>query len=406
MDCGICCEAFNKNTRREVDCSKCGCKTCIGCVKKYLAQSLGDPHCMSCKHPWDTYFLNSVLPRNYMTAEWRALRGQVLYEREKSFFPETIPLVDREIRLEKMREEYIALYRQEQEIRKKRMALNDEISNLLYNKKEENADEGYKRKCPAPECKGYIDGNGHCILCGSDTCMKCNVVIPPASAHACDENDVDTWKFVQKNSKPCPNCGTRIQRSEGCAQMWCPGCHKAFNWNTGKIEKGPVHNPHYYEYIANLNGNAPPLPVYDPCANVWDFFYFHNLALSAKNEKDFRFRHQRLNHIVQVDLVKNQRLLEKGNLDLRIGFLRDKISEKEYKRQLIRRETQNQKLRRIVDIQETIRLVATPLLSQLAERQITYDQFKESIGMLLKMANESIDKINTNFRSDIGSFSF
>lgn len=405
MDCGICCEPFNKLTRKEVECSNCGSKTCVACVKKYLAQSLEDPHCMTCKHPWDTFYLNSVLPRNYMTGDWRALRAQVLYEKEKSFFPETIPMVDRAIRIEKLRADVLSLHKQELELREKRMGMINEMSELHRNK-EEKGTEVYKRKCPSPECKGYIDGDGHCILCGSNTCLKCNIRVLPESDHTCDEKDVDSWKFVQKSSKPCPNCGTRIQRSEGCAQMWCPGCHKAFNWNSGKIEKGPVHNPHYYEYIAKMNINPAP-PAYNPCDNVWDFYHFRNLALmTSQDSKDFRYRHQRLNHIVQVDLVKNQRLLDRSNVDLRISFLRDKITEAEYKKLLIKRETQNQKLRRIVDIQETIRLVSSPLLSQLAQGQITYSQFKESIKLLLNMVNESIDRINTNFRSDIARMVF
>ena len=36
----------------------------------------------------------------------------------------------------------------------------------------------------------------------------------------------------------------------------------AFHWNTGVIDNGPVHNPHFYEYQKNAdeNGVAPRNP--------------------------------------------------------------------------------------------------------------------------------------------------
>jgi hypothetical protein len=37
--------------------------------------------------------------------------------------------------------------------------------------------------------------------------------------------------------------------------MWCPQCHTAFRWSTGEIERGAIHNPHYYEWM--FGGRAP-----------------------------------------------------------------------------------------------------------------------------------------------------
>ena len=30
--------------------------------------------------------------------------------------------------------------------------------------------------------------------------------------------------------------------------MWCTQCHVAFDWRTGAIETGRIHNPHYFEF--------------------------------------------------------------------------------------------------------------------------------------------------------------
>jgi hypothetical protein len=31
--------------------------------------------------------------------------------------------------------------------------------------------------------------------------------------------------------------------------MWCVVCRTAFSWNTGLIEDGHIHNPHYYQFL-------------------------------------------------------------------------------------------------------------------------------------------------------------
>jgi hypothetical protein len=40
--------------------------------------------------------------------------------------------------------------------------------------------------------------------------------------------------------------------------MWCTNCHTAFNWITGEIETGRMHNPHYYEWMRAQGGGRMP----------------------------------------------------------------------------------------------------------------------------------------------------
>ena len=44
---------------------------------------------------------------------------------------------------------------------------------------------------------------------------------------------------------------------DGCNQMWCPECKQAFDWITGKIETGPIHNPEYILYLQQNNNHEP-----------------------------------------------------------------------------------------------------------------------------------------------------
>lgn len=70
--------------------------------------------------------------------------------------------------------------------------------------------------------------------------------------HVCNEEDIKSFKSILKVTKPCPKCGVRIQKSEGCSQMFCTHCHTGFDWVTGNIITANFHNPHRTEWINQL----------------------------------------------------------------------------------------------------------------------------------------------------------
>ena len=102
------------------------------------------------------------------------------------------------------------------------------------------------RKCPSTGCKGFLNNKWHCDLCTKNICKDCNEEKVPD--HKCDPETVETVKLIRSDTKGCPTCGTLIYRAAGCPQMWCVECHTTFDWNTGEIETGVIHNPHYYEF--------------------------------------------------------------------------------------------------------------------------------------------------------------
>jgi hypothetical protein len=115
--------------------------------------------------------------------------------------------------------------------------------------------------CANSDCRGYLSSQYKCELCEHHTCSKCFDLIglnKEDAGHVCKPENVESAEFIRKQSKPCPCCGTRISKIDGCDQMWCTQCKKAFSWNTGKIVTGTIHNPHFYQYQREHGGGEAP----------------------------------------------------------------------------------------------------------------------------------------------------
>jgi hypothetical protein len=122
-------------------------------------------------------------------------------------------------------------------------------------------------KCIVPDCKGYLDNDYKCGLCHIHVCKECHVELE--EGHTCNPDNIASVKAIAEETKPCPTCQTRIFKIIGCDQMFCTQCHTAFSWETGMIETGRLHNPHYYEWVRARNrGNAPREMGDVPCGGV------------------------------------------------------------------------------------------------------------------------------------------
>ena len=127
---------------------------------------------------------------------------------------------------------------------------------------ENSSKKKFLMKCSYDDCRGYLSTQYKCEICEKYTCSKCLEPIGLSkdnNDHICNEDNVKSAELVKKETKPCPNCTSRIYKIDGCDQMFCTTCHSAFSWKTGNIIKGVIHNPHYYEWQRQISetGEAP-----------------------------------------------------------------------------------------------------------------------------------------------------
>ena len=185
-----------------------------------------------------------------------------------------------------------------------------------------------------------------------------------------------TVKYLQKDTKPCPKCGARISKVDGCDQMWCVGCKCTFSWNTGKIQTGGVlHNPEYYRWMREQNiqppqrttvdanglpaaaappaagappaATAPPAAAAgaaacEPAAGLVLGDWRHKFRQPA-DEQRFERMYRALHHLRYV--VQGLEQQERTNLDLRVRYLLKEIDRKKMEYLLLKRERMEMKRR-------------------------------------------------------------
>jgi hypothetical protein len=212
-NCPVCVEKFNKTTRMALDCSYCGYVACRECYETYILQHT-TPKCMSCTKEMNRDLLFKKFTKKFLNTRYKEHRENCLFDQEKAMLPATQPIVERIIENERIREEICKFRIQIGELQQ--MIRNYE--DMLYYRKDTNIErKSFVRKCPNPDCRGFLSTQWKCNLCDRKTCKECNECIPiEDDEHKCDPNNVETAKLLARDSKTCPKCGEMIFKIDGC----------------------------------------------------------------------------------------------------------------------------------------------------------------------------------------------
>ena len=410
--CDVCCEKINKINHKKVECPFCDLTSCRSCSQKYILSSIEDPHCMGCKTLWNREFVDSFCTKYFRRTELKRHRENVLFEREKALMPQSQKEVERVIAIRKLRKEarrlrnsLIELYQRNQisfpvtdedlrnhpdiiEFHRDLEAIYIQLERLRNSTDTfHNEPTKFIRKCPHEECKGFLNEEYFCGLCSNRFCRDCNELL--TDDHKCNPETVKTMKLLNKDSKSCPKCGTVIHKTSGCAQMWCPDCHTAFDWRTGEIVTGRIHNPHYIEFkrkggTSREHGDIPcgGIPTYRELREVGSSNDIMNLA-------SYIFFAERENMYIDIEPV--------NNLSLRVSYMLNELDENDFKVFLQRQEKFKDKMRDLSNIYEMLTHSGGDLLRQFILDTERETEIIDMIKKLFSYANEVFTNIRTRY---------
>ena len=410
--CSVCCENFSKTTRKKVTCPFCQFESCKTCLQKYILSISDNPHCMNCKNELDREFIDSSCTVRFRNVEYKTHLENILFEKEKVRMPETQPEVERIIKMRTLREKYYSLltalryYRidrqnaldMEEETEQWDNQINTtevylaqltyDMNVLRYNNVEIDTGRNFIKMCPNGECRGFIDNDFVCGICKKQFCKKCNEELH--ENHVCIPETVETIKFINKDTKPCPKCATMIYKIDGCAQMWCTNCNTAFDWRTGNLVKGRIHNPHFFEFKKRSREHGDI-----PCGG----------RPSISELSDKKASNEILDLLITLHRIDNELIHRYGDIydddnhHLRISYMLNSISEYEFKKELQKRDKQKCKNTDVRNIYELF----TNSVSDLLRQWILYNDIDviQHVKELLDYSNDIIDTIRKRYNSKL-----
>jgi len=426
--CVVCSDRFTTILRKKTTCKFCNASACCKCVEQYLLTRHEDAHCLHCRVNYNDATLQEICTRTYLNQTYFKHRQEVLINRERANLP---LLQDAALREKRMRDRwaqeaiinkrigectqerqrinaehsklYVLTYgpqRVQGELHRERLIKLQELSDqmeefrdqvrqekhLLYlmrwpantgaedaageEEKKEEEKKKFVRRCTRDGCQGFLSTAWKCGLCEWYSCAKCFAVKGETHdvEHECKKEDVETAELIKKDCKPCPKCGEFIEKSSGCDQMFCISCQTPFSWITGKIvTSGPIHNPHYYEWMKRTGGAIPRNPADVPCGGfpgAWElvrfprgisravstpFYEFHRVCMELQDLSTRQYR----SHIDQAPL--NQ---------LNIKFLLGELDEKKWGRLLAVHEKKRKRDAEIQEVLGAFRMVAVELINR------------------------------------------
>jgi len=378
MDCSICAEKITQK-RHLIECPFCeNGGVCVECASKYITSTepgsskSGERGCMICEKIWDLEYIEYMFGKKVAT-EYKNIQKRNLLEREKSLLIITQPAAEKAKIINSILKENTFLHTIRSALLNRIHEVETEIGQntvKIRNTKPKSPEKvHYVLACPSEAavkegeearlCKGFIDSNTwSCSLCGTVVCDKCHVVIPWLNSsntpgqgpgvvnkektsktwniknvHRCKKADILSVKLIMQDTKPCPSCASRVQKLDGCSQMFCTNCYTGFNWETLKIVTGVIHNPHYYELVKNGTINGANRAMGDiPCGGMPDIWRVHTNKINEMTITKLTSYHRLAGEIQEyLTSLSNLKSFTELFTDLRIKYMiNDIVSEEDY----------------------------------------------------------------------------
>ena len=406
-DCEICCDTFNMGARKRVECPYCQIGVCMTCFKTYLMGLVSaTPECMGCHKQLTLEFVAESTTKVFHNVEYRKNRAQIMMSQERSLLPDTQNLVEQRKIQNVINAAISELVDEEKYLKQRIKEISREKRDLLYHLDTMQPGgnvEVEKKKfimgCPGEECRGFLSQAWKCGICDVYVCSKCRCVKEGRDdeTHVCDPDSVATATMMKEETKPCPSCAVPIFKISGCPQMWCTECHTTFSWDTGKIETGVVHNPHYYQWQRDQNGGvAPRVPGDNVCGGLPIYQTVNRVILDRKeNIPLWENMHRAVNHIRHVVLPRYPATRQQAdNSDLRVSFLMKDITEIQWLKQLQLRQKKSEKCQDVHQILDLLVNALTDIFTRYVSQPIDLAMEADA---LRQYVNRELQKVKIKY---------
>ena len=395
-DCNIC--QSNCTKSQLASCLFCEYHVCKSCARKWLLSLNEDPTCMNCHRPFNHDAMIQLFGASFVKTEWKRHRENVLLDRETAMLAETQPYMEQEVQNRENKKRIIELDQQKKRMKLQMCEIDRTIRDILNTRIEVQTDRReFIQRCACNGCDGFLNHNWKCRKCGLHTCKDCGAFKGEnTELHVCKDEDKESMKLIREDSRRCVKCGVWTYKIHGCNQMYCvaPGCNTAWDWRTGKVVTGVIHNPEYFRMRRELNilhrdlndipcGGAPSV---QEILSQWSGNSFETSVLT-----DFL---RLLAHINMVELPKYpDRPHAEDNRDLRIDFLLSELGADDMKIKLQQREKKANKQR---DINMLLTMLVTTMSDLMRQTVVDPSSFVSNhINMknLITYYNRELHKI-------------
>jgi len=436
--CPVCMTHFTAVIRQPIKCSFCPSAACRQCTSQFLLTTQNESHCMDCKREWNREFIDTNLTQTFRKGALKLHRRRILMDRERGRLPAMQVFVEAQNTIHRSSAQILQLRHERKRLKQQRNEIQAQAGTMAFDELSRQLEPIHKQlaekktrirqldqelwtaravltgqekpearefimKCPAEACRGFLSNAWKCGTCDKFFCSECHAQKAGMrdENHVCNEDAKATAAMIRKETKPCPKCGIRISKIDGCDQMWCTGCHTTFSWNSGQILLNTVvHNPHYYEYLRRTNGGAIPREAGDvPCGglpNAYIFTRFVQTLPNVPNDAKLSLNgiHRGLSDVLYARLPQFPlRAPANGNRDLDIAYLMQKITEEEWGTKLEQMETRYERKREIGLILQTFVHVGSEKLTNLQNEQ-SAEARSQLVLRTIKEMNEVREYIN------------
>ena len=284
---------------------------------------------------------------------------------------------------DKLEEEFVALQPRYLELQEEYDRVSGELrrfTNLYHDKEATVERREFVMRCPAEECRGFLSTSYKCGTCEGWTCVDCHVPLgkDKHAEHTCNADDILSAKAIKDETKPCPKCGTRIFKIDGCDQIWCvvETCHTAFSWKTGTVVTGVIHNPHYYEWLRRKEGGEIPREAGDiPCGGMpttWQMVAaIRNIEMPNEIATIVLENFRNLQDLIEGRMRDYpSRLPQLANKENDVHYLLNEITEEVWQHRLERTESKFLKKKEIGQILQTLATAGSDMMNRIYDRAI------------------------------------